>query len=284
MKKILLLLLLMVGICSAAMAQDVIVKKDGGTIVCRVLETNKTSVFYQDWSTPNGPTQVIKMSQVAKINYEKGKQDNVQQVENNHYTPYNQNTGAGQYNDNALLDIQNQINERERSIAERDRELARIAKLPKKAKIWKYVGLVGGATLVAGGIVCFLGQKKAHIKDDGRNYDVSGFLGSAYAHFERINITDESGRTIESYYKYTKTVIDDKLGYYLGAGLVGGGLVVGGLGFIMSNKYQKEYQKYSLAQDEFLFKNGTSLNVSVDVIKDGWNNTNNIGIGLRYNF
>lgn len=286
MKKLLVLLMLLCSML-AAQAQDVIVKKDGSTIVCRVKEVTKTSVKYQPWSDPYAPEKIISMAKIAQINYEKGRRDEVQQVDKNQYAPYSQNSGEGQYNDNALLDMQNQMKERERAIAERDRELARIAKLPKKAKMWKYIGWVGGATLVAGGIVCFIGQRRAHIKDDGRSYEESGFLGGARAEGERINITDESGHTIDSYYKYTKTYIDDKLGYYMGTGLVAGGIAVGVLGYFMSNKYQRAYQKYSLVENDFMFKNGTSLNVSVDVIKDGWfntNNTNNIGIGLRYNF
>lgn len=284
MKKILFMLFVMVGICSSAMAQDVIVKKDGSTIVCRVLETSKTHVFYQSWSDPYGATQTVNMSEVANINYEKGKKAKVQDVEENMYAPNNQNSGAGQYNDNALLDMQNQMKERDRAMAERDRQLAHIASLPKKAKKWKYIGLIGGATLVAGGIVCFLGQKKAHIEDEGKHYRTSGFLGSAYASSEYIRITDESGHVIDSYYKYTNTYIEDKLGYYLGAGLVAGGIAVGGLGYLMSNKYQREYKRYSLAENEFMLKNGTSLNASVDLIKDARFKTSTIGIGIRYNF
>ena len=45
MKKILLFLLLLCSI--GVSAQDVIVKKDGSTIVCRVVEVNQTEVVYK---------------------------------------------------------------------------------------------------------------------------------------------------------------------------------------------------------------------------------------------
>lgn len=138
MKKFLLLMMLLCAVCSHAVAQDVIVKKDGSTIVCRVLETNNTSVFYQSWSNPNGPTQVIRMSEVANINYEKGKQEQVQQVENNQYIPYNQNTGASHYNDNALVAMYN---------------VQKVPDILKKANTYKWIGLIGGGTFVVTGVI-----------------------------------------------------------------------------------------------------------------------------------
>lgn len=284
MKKSLFVILMLLCSMLAAHAQDVIVKKDGSTIVCRVLETSNTHVFYQAWADPYGPTQMVKISEVANINYEKGKKDKVQEVEENIYAPNNQNSGAGKYNDNALLDMQNQMKERDRAMAERDRQLAHIASLPKKAKMWKYIGYVGGAALVAGGIVCLIGQKRAHIDDDGRKFHTSGFLGRAWAKGEYIEIKNENGNVIESYYKYNETIIENKLGYYLGAGLIGGGVIVGGLGYFMSQKYQKELQRYSLFENQFMFNNGTSLNASIDLIKDTRLKTNTFGIGIRYNF
>lgn len=70
MKKLLLLLLL---VCSvSAWAQDVIVKKDGSTIVCRVVEVNQTEVVYKRWSNLEGPNYVMNLADVSAINYENG--------------------------------------------------------------------------------------------------------------------------------------------------------------------------------------------------------------------
>lgn len=159
MKKIALLLLLLCAVCSQVQAQDVIVKKDGSTIVCRVLETTNTSVFYQSWSNPSSPTQVIRMTEVANINYEKGKQEQVQPVENNQYIPYNQNTGASQYNDNALIAMYN---------------VQQVPEMLKKANTYKWIGVGGGALFVCGGILAIVGAAK----NDG---GVDDYLSMTYS-------------------------------------------------------------------------------------------------------
>lgn len=73
MRKILLFMLL---ICSANVsAQDVIVKKDGSTIISKVLEVNIADIKYKKFSNLNGPTYTISKSDVMAINYENGEKD-----------------------------------------------------------------------------------------------------------------------------------------------------------------------------------------------------------------
>lgn len=239
MKKIALLLLLLCALCSQVQAQDVIVKKDGSTIVCRVLETNNTSVFYQSWSNPNGPTQVIRMSEVANINYEKGKQEQVQQVENQ-YTPYIQNTGTGQYNDNALVAMYN---------------VQKVPDMLKKANTYKWIGLIGGGTLIVGGLLYgLLGRHEKYTRSDGTTHYFTEFGDNSW---------------------------------YLGSCIVGGGLVVGGAFLWRSHQLKKkaeEISRYSLFENEFKFNGGSSLSAGIDLIKDNQFKTSTVGLGLRYNF
>lgn len=71
MKQLLVLFFLL---CSASVwAQDVIVKKDGSTIVCRVVEANSSEVVYKKWSDLNGASYIMDRSLVSAINYESGK-------------------------------------------------------------------------------------------------------------------------------------------------------------------------------------------------------------------
>ncbi|MBR5101540.1 MAG: hypothetical protein IK092_00265 [Muribaculaceae bacterium] len=149
MKKILLVLTVLFSFL-AAQAQDVIVKKDGSTIVCRVIETTKTSVIYQAWATPNATNQVIALSQVARINYEQGKTEDIQQVDN-HYTPNNQSSGERKYNDNTLLNLHNQIKSREKAEKDALKMNEKYIDLTKKAKKFKRIGYIAGGALVAGG-------------------------------------------------------------------------------------------------------------------------------------
>ena len=73
MKNILFFVLL---ICSANVsAQDVIVKKDGSTIISKVLEVNIADIKYKKFSNQNGPTYTISKSDVMAINYENWEKD-----------------------------------------------------------------------------------------------------------------------------------------------------------------------------------------------------------------
>lgn len=102
MKHLLVLLFLL---CATSIsAQDVIVKKDGSTVVCRVVEVTATEITYKKWSDLNGSNYVMERSSASAINYENGKKVNLSEA-TNLYKPHNQNTGDQQYNDNALLAI-----------------------------------------------------------------------------------------------------------------------------------------------------------------------------------
>ncbi len=63
----------LVFLCTlTAAAQDVIVKKDGSTIICRVVELGKTEVIYKRWSDLQGNNYVMNLTDVKAINYENG--------------------------------------------------------------------------------------------------------------------------------------------------------------------------------------------------------------------
>ena len=53
-------------------AQDIIVKKDGSTIVSKVLEVNTDNIKYKKFSNQNGPTYTINLTDVMAVNYENG--------------------------------------------------------------------------------------------------------------------------------------------------------------------------------------------------------------------
>lgn len=144
----------MLLLCAAsASAQDVIVKKDGSTVVCHVVELTATEITYKKWGNLNGSNYVMDRSAASAINYENGKKVNLSEVENL-YQPGNQNDGVQQYNDRALLkldyDIQKNI---------------------RKARLLKTMGWIGGALLVGGGLAFnFI----AYPNDD--DHHVTGYL------------------------------------------------------------------------------------------------------------
>lgn len=69
-RNLILLFLVMPGM--SAKAQDVLVKKDGSTIIAKVLEVNPSDIKYKKVSNPNGPTYTIYKKELLAINYENG--------------------------------------------------------------------------------------------------------------------------------------------------------------------------------------------------------------------
>ena len=56
-------------------AQDVIVKKDGSTILSKILEVGTTDIKYKRFSNINGPTYTINVADILSVNYENGEKE-----------------------------------------------------------------------------------------------------------------------------------------------------------------------------------------------------------------
>ena len=129
MKHWLFLMLFCCAICASA--QDVIVKKDGSTVACRVLEVKSSEVIYKLWTERNGSSYIIDLSLVSSINYESGKKESFSEIMENKYSPYNQSNGERQINDNALM----------------------IMDYKNNGKKWKGIGVIVGGGIIGGGII-----------------------------------------------------------------------------------------------------------------------------------
>lgn len=136
MKQFLVFLFLLCAV--GVSAQDVIVKKDGSTIVCRVVELTSSEITYKKWDDLNGSNYVMNRADASAINYQDGKKVNLSEA-TNLYTPHNQNDGVQQYNDRALLQLDSYTNNPY-----------------KKVKKLKTIGWIGGAALVVGGGILML--------------------------------------------------------------------------------------------------------------------------------
>lgn len=153
MKQLLVLLLLL---CSAGVsAQDVIVKKDGSTIVCRVVEVTDSEITYKKWSDLNGSNYVMNRTDASAINYENGKKVNLSEA-TNLFLPNNQNDGTQQYNDRALLEIDYNNNVK----YDRTRKIA-----------W-----IGGAVLVIAGAIVFLSDDVSETNIIGAGLAIGGIV------------------------------------------------------------------------------------------------------------
>lgn len=74
MRKI-LLFLFAICISNILYAQDIIVKKDGSTIIAKVLEISQAEVKYKKQSNLEGPTYTISTSELLSINYPNGEKE-----------------------------------------------------------------------------------------------------------------------------------------------------------------------------------------------------------------
>lgn len=154
------LLVMLLFLCSASVsAQDVIVKKDGSMVNCRVVELTESEIVYKKWSDLNGSNYVMERSAASAINYQNGKKVNLSEA-TNLYKPNNQNDGVQQYNDRALLDMDytNQI----------------IDKKIKKLRTWGWISGIAGVCIGAA-IACTLS-----IDDgvDGSDFFIAGVLAA----------------------------------------------------------------------------------------------------------
>ena len=69
-------MLLMLLVSMVVAAQDVIVKKDGSTILSKVVEVSDTQVKYKKFSNLEGPTYIVSISELTSINYQNGEKEN----------------------------------------------------------------------------------------------------------------------------------------------------------------------------------------------------------------
>ena len=74
MKRLFLVLASMASIAST-FAQDVIVKRDGEEIQCRILEVSSNKVKFKQWKNQDGPTFVEKKSDILMLKYENGQKE-----------------------------------------------------------------------------------------------------------------------------------------------------------------------------------------------------------------
>lgn len=146
MKQLFLVLLLL---CTVSVsAQDVIVKKDGSTIVCRVVELTESEIVYKKWGNLNGSSYVMERSAASAINYQNGKKVNLSEA-TNLYKPSNQNDGVQNFNDRVLLRLDQDNN-----------------RIPQTIKKLRLIGLIGGGALVATGGIIFLHISSSRIASD----------------------------------------------------------------------------------------------------------------------
>lgn len=68
-------ILVMLFTVSASFAQDVILKKTGEEVLCKVFEIGSTEIKYHKWENLEGPIYTIKTMEVTRITFENGTEE-----------------------------------------------------------------------------------------------------------------------------------------------------------------------------------------------------------------
>lgn len=242
MKQLLVFLFLLCSV--SVLGQDVIVKKDGSTIVCRVVELTSSEIVYKKWSDLNGSNYVMNRTDASAINYQDGKKVNLSEA-TNLYKPNNQNDGVQQYNDRALLALDNIATE-----------------LPAKVRKMRKIGWIGGAAaVVVGGILLIHGNSNNHDK-------VTHYGGGTL-----VQGRDKSGAEAE--------MVAGGVLIGCGVAFTTTFLILAN----KEKKKMDSMISYSpIIQHEFQLTNGSALTAGLELINNHSIGEKTLGLGLRYNF
>ena len=138
--------MMLTGIC---FAQDVLVKKDGSTILVKVLKVTETEVEYKDFNNQDGPTRVISIANLLSINYQNGQKESFSVPSSTHESPVQmpdivtKETVTKFSNDQQLMQMYKS-----------SKQLSP-AQMQKKVKKLRITGRTVGGILFVGGVVAF---------------------------------------------------------------------------------------------------------------------------------
>lgn len=140
MKKLLLILVIITSSLTAT-AQDVIVKKDGSTILSKVVEIRTTEIKYKKWNNQNGPMYTVDKNDVQIINYENGEKETFSDVDTTqqefNYNDYTSQMAESMAANNRL---------------QKERLLASAKSWRVVGNVWYWVSFIGG---IGGGALMY---------------------------------------------------------------------------------------------------------------------------------
>lgn len=129
--------------CLAGMAQDVIVCKDGTSLLGKVAEVTEAEVKYRKADNPDGPLYTLKVADLMRINYENGQSDIFAR---DGQLPSTVLAGpTGDVKDTDLLALYN--------------KKTSISPLPKRLKLTAFIG--GGVLIATGVTLMIIGSENA---------------------------------------------------------------------------------------------------------------------------
>lgn len=240
-----LLFLLMWLMASYAMAQDVIVMRDGTSILSKVLEITPTEVKYKKYSNLDGPTFTVLKTDILVINYENGEKETFE-------TPENLPATAGSTTDLKSFSYEELGNLKEEAEIQKS-----LNSLNKKCKRIKIIGWTVGGLLVGAGLIMTIGGATT----GGEIYNAQTGSYETYV---------EGG------------LIGAGVGLLIGGAAVTTGCLI--RANKLKNKGVVSINSAPIYQHDFQLKNGNMLTAGVDVLSGNHLHEKTLGLGLRYSF
>lgn len=238
--------LLMLFLCSMSVwAQDVIVKKDGSTVACRILEVTKTEVIYKKWSDQQGSNYIVNQKDLTAIHHENGTKTTFDAA------PAVPAETAPSANAQPLTDA-----DLLKMAGAQDGTLQ--FEMMRKAKRLKKAGWITGGIMLAAGAV-LVGVGVANSESGGYYYS---YYSGAEVDWALIapGMIAAAGGIITT----TSCLVRAKN---------------------LKKKASRLFVSSApLYQQDFKLKNGTTLSPSLDILKDNTQRNTTFGVGLTYNF
>ena len=146
---------MMLLMCSvSAWAQDVIVKKDGSLVVCRILEVTQTEVVYQKWDDKDESKYIVNQGDLTSIQYKDGTKRLFESTDKPIVQVNQPKT------DDELLKMAN------------DMDWSSVDKTKRKIKRLKRAGWIAGGLMMAGGASLYIaGMYGAILGNDPPAYE-----------------------------------------------------------------------------------------------------------------
>ena len=237
--------MMLTGIC---FAQDVLVKKDGSTILVKVLKVTETEVEYKDFNNQDGPTRVISITNLLSINYQNGQKESFSVPSSTHESPVQtpdivtKETVTKFSNDQQLM----QMYKSSKQLSPEQ--------MQKKVKKLRIAGWTVGGVLFVGGVVAF------------------GFMHAGCVYYYYGDCTDH-------YHAIP-------LG--IGFSSIAAGIATWSGCYFRARKLERRsrysVQSAPVFQQEFNVGNNDRLVVGLDMLKDNTMKNQTLGMGLTYNF
>lgn len=157
-------------IAMIAVAQDIIVKKDGSVIKAKVTKVSSNEIEYKKFENMDGPTYAVNVSELLSITYQNGETERFSVAEQPQSLVINTDVYQGpQVSDAELL------------------KMSKVKKYSyKKGKTLRTIGYITGGVLLAGGItffVAYLENKDVQFDDPTMQYGVPSAICTGLAVF-----------------------------------------------------------------------------------------------------